>query len=264
MEVFWWTTDTTNCIREYHNVITKDIVEQGKAHGWEALEPKVIPNSTPGSKKQIILDNLHQLDSKDIVVIDEGVLTKKRDRVELLATDGSLCMLVHSSMVGALDHWLWSYMIKKHGHISLNHGIQEWCEGVDHPEYTFYHEIIPPNGEAGIRFSDELEIINLDDNYVKEFIDQVHYTCPHMKRMRPDYNKWPTIPITFDDRYRDSYGFYFMYFTEWIITASEWENMQLAYLDDFLTKTPQYTGNKKEMLDYAKSKWRIDYYSERT
>lgn len=259
MDIFWWTTDTQACLEKFNILHTDELIKNATKMGWEAqVPPTVIKDNTPGNKKQIMLEKLYLLEHTNLVIDNSGTLIKKSDRVEFWTPDGAVSILCNS----LIDHWLWSYMIKKHGHISLNHGIQEWCEHIDHPAYMLYHEIIPPNNEPGISFSNDIKDKVLDDNYIKEFIDQVNYMCPHMKRMRPDYNKWPTTPVTFEDRFRDSYGYYFMYYTEWHLSSEEWETMQLSYLENFLDNR-QYSGDRNKIIEYAQQKWKIDYYLDK-
>jgi hypothetical protein len=130
----------------------------------------------------------------------------------------------------------------------------------DQERWFFYYEMLHPNNEIGTSFQSDLDhnVIVLNDDAIREFIDQIYFTCPNLKKLRPDYTSWPATPFTFNNRYRDSKGYYFVFFAEkWTCTPTEWTNNQLNYLKDFLDRTPKYTGNRDAILAYATEKWAI-------
>jgi hypothetical protein len=125
----------------------------------------------------------------------------------------------------------------------------------------YYYEMSRPNNEIGSSFQEDLDhnVIVLNDEYVKEFIDQIYFTFPYMEKIsKGSYISWPSIPITLDVRFRDSKGYYFVLFAEsWTYTHTEWTENQVNYLRDLLDHTPKYTGDRDAILAYAREKWII-------
>jgi hypothetical protein len=255
--ITWYSTKGTESIKLFEKLFTTDRAEKCKQHGWEIQLPLILESTDhPGIKKKKLLSIINKFDNQSTnkIVTEDGTYIKNYDGITLHSADGTVSCLTNSNE----DQWLWSFMIQKHSHISQEFAIQDWCDNVDHDQYNFYHEMHHPNYKIGRSFQTELknnEII-LDDSYIKEFIDQVHLLFPHMKKMRPDYVRWPTRVITFDHRFKNDNGYYFMFYTNWGISAEQWLDQQLDYLNNFLDNQ-EYTGNKDAIIEYARQQWTI-------
>jgi hypothetical protein len=47
-----------------------------------------------------------------------------------------------------------------------------------------------------------------------------------------------------------------MFYTNWAVSAEQWLDQQLDYLNTFLD-TQEYTGNKDAIIEYARQQWTI-------
>lgn len=256
----WYTTDVDGMLKVYNQLVTKEIIDDYKAQGWDITIPLSIEHDFPLTwKKDKLIEMFGQVNTcqsingiKTLCTTD-GVFYLSDTSYELWANDGTIGQLV----VSEENFWLWNYMMHKQCHISIRCRKLMWCENISFNGFTLYHEMVGPSNEIGTSFSYDLAVnkIVLDNTYVKEFVDYVQLTVPHMKLMRTDYSKWPTTPITFERRRTDSRGHYLMYFTGW--KEHDWKEMQLSWLESFLTSAPEYRDDLSEIVEYANIKWTI-------
>ena len=139
----------------------------------------------------------------------------------------------------------------------------EWGTNIvsDDNKSYYYYEMSRPNNEIGTSFQEDFNnnSITINDEFVKEFIDQINLTCPYMKKTCNTWQDiWPNIPFTLDLRFRDSKGYYFVFFAEqWTSEHSQWTNNQVNYLKTFLDRTPNSISDQHAILAYAREKWTI-------
>ena len=250
---FWYSTDSAAAVELQNKLLSPERIEKYRQGGWDVTSPVVIEHGvSPASKKEKLLSKIDVFETTGPRTIQEADGTYKYDgtTIEFWDNDGTVAYLTNSE----IEYWLWTYMIQKHGNISLRFAIQDWCENVPHNRFNFYHEMHGPNNEIGISFTDDNPTV--DEAFIKEYIDEIHNTIPHMKKMRPDYVTWPKSPITLDHRRRDSYGYYYMFYTNWGLDSAQWTNMQVAYLETFLYSIA-YNGDLNSILNYAREKWTI-------
>jgi len=264
----WYSSDSENSVLEYLSITTSEQIDIFKAHGWEPLVPVSIEhNNYAGKHKDRFFNKFEIFDSvsKDAfgdksLDFPDGKYTVSNQTMTCWSHDGNIISINSDT---PLAEWTRNYDIHKYGPLRIAH--LTWCGyynltiGVTEKSF-FYYEMSHPNNEIGVSFQEELDhnLITVNDDFIKEFIDQIYYTCPHIKKVRSDYVQWPVTPFTFNNRFRDSKGYYFVFFAEnWTNDHSQWTNNQVGYLKDFLDRTSKYTGDKDSILAYAREKWTI-------
>jgi hypothetical protein len=246
---FWYTTDSKTAINEYYKVLTPEFLEKYRQHGWDISTPiHVEYNKKPAEKKEKFLKNIKGFENHPAgcsIRSSDGIYYIHNDRIEFWDNDGTILSACNSE----INYWLWTFMIQKHSHISQRFAFQDWCETLENNKYNFYHETRHPTTETPT--IDKL----LDKEGIIEFIDQVHLLCPHMKKMRPDYIVWPTKPFKLEHRFKDSKGYYWVFYADqWELSAEAWTANQLDYLDKLLDELQL---EKTNIMDYAKQQWTI-------
>jgi hypothetical protein len=261
----WYSSDSKNSVLEYIKV--SELENIFKPNDWEPSEATIEYNAYAGKHKDRFLNKFDifnsipaSVDGYKILDFPDGTYTVNNQTITCWSHDGHIISITDRY---PLMTWTDTYNIHKYGPLRIAPLIwSENCMLLDNQQerWFFYYEMYHPNNEIGASFQSDLDhnVITLNDDAITEFIDQIYFTCPNLKKMCPSYNTWPALPFTFNNRYRDSKGYYFVFFAEmWTCTPTEWTNNQLNYLKDFLDRTPKYIGDKDAILAYAREKWTI-------
>jgi hypothetical protein len=259
-KIFWYTTSSEKALSEF----TPEKQELFNLHDWN-LTINVEHNNYAGVRKECLLNKFEIFNSvpadnfgEKTLDFPDGRYVIHNQTITRWGHDGGIISMTDYEL---RRRWHNNYRIYMHS--PLRFAQFEWSTVLtadDSSEY-YYYEISRPTNEAVVSFQQDLDSATIiDDTFIKEFIDQIYFTCPYITKI--DGNSvsldWPSSPITLNSRFRDSKGYYFVLFAvEWDSTYSEWSNIQLNYLKDLLDHTPKYIGDKDAILAYAREKWTI-------
>ena len=263
IKIFWYTIDSEKTILEF----TPEKQALFNSDDWE-LTIDIENNKHPGvhsscffSKFEIFNSVSADYSGRKTLDLPEGRYDLYNQTITQWRHDGHICSMTDSKLARNWDenHYLHAYGPLRFTQVELS----MLLDTADYAPYNqgYYYEMSRPNNEIGSSFQEDLNHNNivLNDEYVKEFIDQIYFTFPYIEKIRKgSYISWPASPISLDVRFRDSKGYYFVLFAEnWTCTSTEWTNNQVNYLRDFLDRTPKYTGDLDAILAYAREKWII-------
>ena len=263
LKLFWYTVDSEKAILEF----TPEKQALFNSDNWE-LTIDIEHNKHPGVYSNCFFGKFEIFKSvpadhfgRKTLDLPDGRYDLYNQTITQWCHDGHICSITNYELDRSWDK---NYYLHTHSPLRFT---QIECSLVldttgDAPyNYGYYYEMSRPNNEIGSSFQQDLDhnVIVLNDEYVKEFIDQIYFTFPYVEKIsKGSYSSWPASPITLDARFRDARGYYFVLFAEsWTCTSTEWTSNQVTYLKDFLDRTPKYTGDRDAILAYAREKWII-------
>jgi hypothetical protein len=260
LKIYWHTTDSERAMLEF----TPEKQELFNSHDWRMTinveNAHIGTHNSQFFNKFEIFDNV-PIDNfgKKTLDFPEGKYVLHNQTIACWKHDGCIVAITDQ----ADRQWRKNNQDALPMNSPLRFARVEWGTDIiaDDNKHYFYYEMRRPNNEIGTSFQEDFDhnTITINDEFIKEFIDQIYFTCPYMKKIYNIWQDvWPDVPFTLDLRFRDSKGYYFVFFAEkWTSEHSQWTNNQVGYLRDFLDRTSKYTGDRDAILAYAREKWTI-------
>jgi len=257
LKIYWHTTDSERAMLEF----TSEKQDLFNSNDWEITIN--VETRYPGTHQSLFFNKFEIFNSVSVDEFDRKTLDFPEGKY-ILHNQTMTCWKHDGGIISITDQVDRRWQKNTHMciHSPLRFAQVEWSSDTitdDNKQY-YYYEMNRPNNEIGTSFQEDFDhnTITIDDEFIKEFIDQIYFTCPHMKKMYNIYNVWPSIPFSLDLRFRDSKGYYFVLFAvDWICSNVEWTNNQVNYLKTFLDRTPNSVIDQDNILAYAREKWTI-------
>lgn len=255
LKLYWHTTDSERAMLE----LTPEKLQVFNSHDWGELTINV-ESAHAGTHKTQFFNKFEIFDTIPADSFGKKTLDFPEGKY-VLYNQNMTCWKHDGCIVSITDQF--DRQCQKNNHMCMRSPLRftqvEWSTRVitDDGKHYYYYEMTRPNNEIGTSFQEDFDhnTITINDEFIKEFIDQIYFTCPHLKKI---YDVWPETPFTLDSRFRDSKGYYFVLFAEnWNCSNIEWTNNQLNYLKTFLDRTPNSIIDQDAILAYAREKWTI-------
>ena len=131
---------------------------------------------------------------------------------------------------------------------------------LDNTNKLSYTEVQRPGLEFGSVFTDDIANNKLDNNYFLDYIDQAAIVIDHLKNISVNYNTGVPIELLVPyKRNQDKFGFFWTDFKEWSASIKEFKRRKIFTLYYILTSLNNTFLDKKNIMDYATLKWKINY-----